>query len=118
MSLSAACTAHARSPSEVELSPAGLCARASTGNISQSNTDITGNGQFVFGENMSERVLASARDIARLYVAIHHRLVALRCSTAMYRDREGHCSSEDNDSEDEKANEEAFLITHPRPGKN
>ncbi|XP_046717477.1 ran-binding protein 3-like [Silurus meridionalis] len=60
-------------------------------------------------------VQASARDIARLYVAIHHRLVALRCSTAMYRDREGHCSSEDNDSEDEKANEEAFLITHPRP---
>ncbi|KAB5543308.1 hypothetical protein PHYPO_G00077560 [Pangasianodon hypophthalmus] len=62
-------------------------------------------------------VQASARDIARLYVAIHHRLVALRCSTAMFRDREGHCSSEeDNDNEDEKANKEALLITHTRSG--
>ncbi|XP_060765011.1 ran-binding protein 3-like isoform X2 [Neoarius graeffei] len=62
-------------------------------------------------------VQASARDIARLYVAIHHRLVALRCSTALFRDREGRCSSEeDNDNEDTKANEEASLITHTRSG--
>lgn len=66
-------------------------------------------------------VQASARDIARLYVAIHHRLVALRCSTALFRDREGRCSSEedeDNDNEDTKANEEASLITHTRSGNN
>ncbi|XP_047660897.1 ran-binding protein 3-like isoform X2 [Tachysurus fulvidraco] len=62
-------------------------------------------------------VQASARDIARLYVAIHHRLVALRCSTAMYRDRDGHCSSEeDNDNNEEKANKEAVLIAHTRSG--
>lgn len=67
-------------------------------------------------------VQASARDIARLYVAIHHRLVALRCSTTVFRDREGHCTSEvDEDSEDnveDKVNEEAVLITHTRSGKN
>ncbi|XP_060752388.1 ran-binding protein 3-like isoform X2 [Tachysurus vachellii] len=62
-------------------------------------------------------VQASARDIARLYVAIHHRLVALRCSTAMFRDCDGHCSSEeDNDNKEEKANKEAVLITHTRSG--
>ncbi|KAF5893901.1 ran-binding protein 3-like isoform X1, partial [Clarias magur] len=59
-------------------------------------------------------VQASARDIARLYVAIHHRLVALRCSTAMFRDREGHCSEEDNDNEEGKPSEEAVLISHNR----
>ncbi|KAG7322599.1 hypothetical protein KOW79_013945 [Hemibagrus wyckioides] len=61
-------------------------------------------------------VQASARDIARLYVAIHHRLVALRCSTAMFRDRDGHCSSEEDNDEEEKTNEEAVLITHTRSG--
>lgn len=62
-------------------------------------------------------VQASARDIARLYMAIHHRLVALRCSTAIFRDREGHFSSEeDNNNEEEKTNEEAVLITNTRSG--
>lgn len=61
-------------------------------------------------------VQASARDIARLYVAIHHRLVALRCGTAMFRDRDGHCSSEEDNEEEEKTNEEAVLITHTRSG--
>lgn len=48
-------------------------------------------------------VQASARDIARLYVAIHHRLVALRCSTALFRNLEGHCSSEEDNDEEEEA---------------
>ncbi|TSM28192.1 Ran-binding protein 3-like [Bagarius yarrelli] len=59
-------------------------------------------------------VQASARDIARLYVAIHHRLVALRCSTAMLWDKEGQCSSEEDNNEEEKANEETVLITNKR----
>ncbi|XP_066507267.1 ran-binding protein 3-like isoform X2 [Hoplias malabaricus] len=59
-------------------------------------------------------VQASARDIARLYVAIHHRLVALRClntETQVFRDREGHCSSEEEE-EEEKTREEPGFYTH------
>lgn len=73
-------------------------------------------------------IQASARDVARLYVAIHHRLVALRASAAGReaeaaggRTREGHCNSENEEEEEEerqqKEREERLLLTRLRPGK-
>ncbi|XP_055722916.1 ran-binding protein 3-like isoform X3 [Salvelinus fontinalis] len=71
-------------------------------------------------------IQASARDVARLYVAIHHRLVALRASAAEReaeaaggRTREGHCNSENEEEEEEerqqKEREERLLLTRLRP---
>ncbi|XP_013993738.2 ran-binding protein 3-like isoform X2 [Salmo salar] len=71
-------------------------------------------------------IQASARDVARLYVAIHHRLVALRASAAGReaeaaggRTREGHCNSENEEEEEEerqqKEREERLLLTRLRP---
>ncbi|CDQ75869.1 unnamed protein product [Oncorhynchus mykiss] len=73
-------------------------------------------------------IQASARDVARLYVAIHHRLVGLRASAAGReaeaaggRTREGHCNSENEEEEEEerqqKEREERLLLTRLRPGK-
>nr|XP_046162382.1 ran-binding protein 3-like isoform X4 [Oncorhynchus gorbuscha] len=71
-------------------------------------------------------IQASARDVARLYVAIHHRLVGLRASAAEReaeaaggRTREGHCNSENEEEEEEerqqKEREERLLLTRLRP---
>ncbi|XP_036793032.1 ran-binding protein 3-like isoform X5 [Oncorhynchus mykiss] len=71
-------------------------------------------------------IQASARDVARLYVAIHHRLVGLRASAAGReaeaaggRTREGHCNSENEEEEEEerqqKEREERLLLTRLRP---
>ncbi|XP_072514948.1 ran-binding protein 3-like isoform X2 [Salminus brasiliensis] len=87
-------------------------------NLQVTATDLETHSMRVF------LIQASARDIARLYVAIHHRLVALRCSpcslageTTAFRDREGHCSSEeDEDEEAERAKEEAIIYTHTTSG--
>ncbi|XP_076842689.1 ran-binding protein 3-like [Brachyhypopomus gauderio] len=65
-------------------------------------------------------IQASARDVARLYVAVHHRLVALRCSSGATAptDPDGPRSGEEEegDEEEEKAEEEKVLITHVRSG--
>ncbi|XP_041742137.1 ran-binding protein 3 isoform X2 [Coregonus clupeaformis] len=75
-------------------------------------------------------IQAGARDVARLYVAIHHRLVALRASAAGReaeaaggRTREGHCNSENEEEEEEEEEEErqrqereeGLLVTRLRP---
>ncbi|XP_038827129.1 ran-binding protein 3-like [Salvelinus namaycush] len=73
-------------------------------------------------------IQASARDVARLYVAIHHRLVALRASAAGReaeaaggRTREGHCNSENEEEEQEQEEQrqrqerEGLLVTRLRP---
>ncbi|XP_029564819.1 ran-binding protein 3-like isoform X2 [Salmo trutta] len=74
-------------------------------------------------------IQASARDVARLYVAIHHRLVALRASAAGRdagaaggRIREGHCNSENEEEEEQEQEEqrqrqerEGLLVTRLRP---
>ncbi|CAB1318325.1 unnamed protein product [Coregonus sp. 'balchen'] len=74
-------------------------------------------------------VQASARDVARLYVAIHHRLVALRASVAereagaaVGRTREGHRNSENEEEEEQeeqrqRQEREGLLVTRLRPGK-
>ncbi|KAL7846471.1 hypothetical protein SRHO_G00214510 [Serrasalmus rhombeus] len=87
-------------------------------NLQVTATDLESHSVRVF------LIQASARDIARLYVAIHHRLVALRCSpssltgeSAVFRDREGHCSSEEDEDEDEeKAEEGTDFYTHTMSG--
>ncbi|XP_041753748.1 ran-binding protein 3-like isoform X1 [Coregonus clupeaformis] len=72
-------------------------------------------------------VQASARDVARLYVAIHHRLVALRASVAereagaaVGRTREGHRNSENEEEEEQeeqrqRQEREGLLVTRLRP---
>ncbi|XP_055730764.1 ran-binding protein 3-like isoform X3 [Salvelinus fontinalis] len=72
-------------------------------------------------------IQASARDVARLYVAIHHRLVALRASAAGReagaaggRTREGHCNSENEEEEEQeeqrqRQEREGLLVTRLRP---
>uniref|UniRef100_A0AAY5L4W5 RanBD1 domain-containing protein n=1 Tax=Esox lucius TaxID=8010 RepID=A0AAY5L4W5_ESOLU len=66
-------------------------------------------------------IQGSARDVARLYVAIHHRLVALRASeveAAGGRTRDGHCNSENEEEEEEtqqQKREEGLLVTRLRP---
>ncbi|XP_021458464.2 ran-binding protein 3-like isoform X3 [Oncorhynchus mykiss] len=72
-------------------------------------------------------IQASARDVARLYVAIHHRLVALRASAAGLeagaaggRTREGHCNSENEEEEEQdeqrqRQEREGLLVTRLRP---
>ncbi|KAL0965685.1 hypothetical protein UPYG_G00284450 [Umbra pygmaea] len=71
-------------------------------------------------------IQGSARDVARLYVAIHHRLVALRASaagreveSAVSRAREGHCNSDNEEEEDEEERKqqerEGLLVTRLRP---
>ncbi|XP_035632279.1 ran-binding protein 3-like [Oncorhynchus keta] len=72
-------------------------------------------------------IQASARDVARLYVAIHHRLVALRSSAAGRelgaaggRTREGHCNSENEEEEEQeeqtqRQEREGLLVTRLRP---
>ncbi|XP_030624243.1 ran-binding protein 3-like isoform X1 [Chanos chanos] len=87
-------------------------------NLQVTATDLESHAVRVF------LIQASAKDIARLYVAIHHRLVALRCSaaglggdSAGLRDREGHCSSEDEEEEEDRrqpVKEEKVLKTHMR----
>ncbi|PKU32603.1 ran-binding protein 3 isoform x2 [Limosa lapponica baueri] len=42
------------------------------------NSADTSSNKFVFGQNMSERVLASSKDTGQLYAALHHRILALR----------------------------------------
>uniref|UniRef100_A0A4W5Q0G9 RanBD1 domain-containing protein n=1 Tax=Hucho hucho TaxID=62062 RepID=A0A4W5Q0G9_9TELE len=72
-------------------------------------------------------IQASASDVARLYVAIHHRLVALRTSAAGReagaaggRTREGHCNSENEEEEEQeeqrqRQEREGLLVTRLRP---
>uniref|UniRef100_A0A4W4F4P3 RanBD1 domain-containing protein n=1 Tax=Electrophorus electricus TaxID=8005 RepID=A0A4W4F4P3_ELEEL len=92
-------------------------------NLQLTATDVESRGVRVF------LIQASARDVARLYVAVHHRLVALRCSSASVAlgdgdtetalaDRDGPCSNEEEeDDEEEEAEEDAIFITHVRSGK-
>ncbi|XP_026859273.2 ran-binding protein 3-like isoform X2 [Electrophorus electricus] len=91
-------------------------------NLQLTATDVESRGVRVF------LIQASARDVARLYVAVHHRLVALRCSSASVAlgdgdtetalaDRDGPCSNEEEeDDEEEEAEEDAIFITHVRSG--
>lgn len=92
-------------------------------NIQVTATDMESQSMRVF------LIQASARDVARLYVAIYHRLVALRCSPAGLdteagggRAREGHCNSENEEEEEEEEErqrqEREEGLTRLRPGKN
>ena len=78
-------------------------------NLQVTATDVDSQAMRVF------LVQASARDVARLYVAIHHRLVALRGGTGSGLEgapgegalpREGHCYSENEEEEDEDEEED------------
>ncbi|KAI4892652.1 hypothetical protein NFI96_022784 [Prochilodus magdalenae] len=87
-------------------------------NLQVTATDLESHSVRVF------LIQASARDIARLYVAIHHRLVALRCSATSltgegtaFRERDGHCSSEEEEEEEEeKVKEDKDFYTHEMSG--
>ncbi|XP_062870276.1 ran-binding protein 3-like isoform X3 [Trichomycterus rosablanca] len=80
-------------------------------NLQVTATDLESHSVRVF------LIQASARDIARLYVAIHHRLVALRHINAAFSEQEGHYSSdEDDEYEKEKALEKRVLSANTRSG--
>ncbi|KAM9517150.1 ran-binding protein 3-like isoform 4-T4 [Salvelinus alpinus] len=88
-------------------------------NLQVTATDVESQAIRVF------LIQASARDVARLYVAIHHRLVALRASAAGReagaaggRTREGHCNSENEEEQEEqrqRQEREGLLVTRLRP---
>ncbi|XP_046901722.1 ran-binding protein 3-like [Hypomesus transpacificus] len=94
-------------------------------NLQVTATDVDSQAMRVF------LVQASVRDVARLYMAIHHRLVALRGGAGAGMEaegagappREGHCYSENEEEEDEEEEErrrqrrekEKLLHTRLRP---
>lgn len=97
-------------------------------NLQVTATDVDGGALRVF------LIQASARDVARLYVAIHHRLVALRCGsvgleaeTTGERTRDELCNSENEEEGDEEEEEEEerqkqervqrLYLTRLRPGE-
>ena len=96
-------------------------------NLQVTATDVDSQAMRVF------LVQASVRDVARLYMAIHHRLVALRGGAGAGMEaegagappREGHCYSENEEEEDEEEEErrrqrrekEKLLHTRLRPGE-
>ncbi|KAM6985245.1 ran-binding protein 3-like [Aplochiton taeniatus] len=72
-------------------------------NLQLTATDVEGGALRVF------LIQGSARDVARLYVAIHHRLVALRCGVGGpeaeatgARDRHGNSENEEDEEEEER----------------
>ncbi|XP_049324837.1 ran-binding protein 3-like isoform X1 [Astyanax mexicanus] len=79
-------------------------------NLQVTATDLETHSMRVF------LIQGSARDIARLYVAIHHRLVALRWSPGNLtgETREGHCSSEEDEDEDATTGDRNWRHSHSR----